>query len=163
MINGYLTNQIELPDECIHLLYSANRWEKQKEIVEHLEAGTTVLCDRYAYSGAAFSMAKGMDRLWCQQPDQGLPRPDALLFLHLSSEAAAKRPGFGMERYEESAFQLRVREAYKELEIHETDSVPWTRINADQEPEQVFEDMKTQIETTMARIQDSPILPLWKQ
>ena len=29
MIDNYLKNKIELKDEVIHLLYSANRWEKR--------------------------------------------------------------------------------------------------------------------------------------
>ena len=29
MINAYLTNSSELDDRAIHLLFSANRWEKR--------------------------------------------------------------------------------------------------------------------------------------
>lgn len=29
LIDGYLKNQTTFPDEAIHLLFSANRWEKQ--------------------------------------------------------------------------------------------------------------------------------------
>ena len=42
-------------------MYSANRWELQKEIIETLEAGTSVCIDRYAYSGVAFSAAKARE------------------------------------------------------------------------------------------------------
>jgi dTMP kinase len=45
---------------------------------------------------------------WCKQPDIGLPRPDAVLYLTLSSEVAAKRGGFGIERYEQTDFQKKV-------------------------------------------------------
>lgn len=43
----------------IHLLFSANRWERAKNIIKTLEAGVTVIVDRYCYSGVAFSAAKG--------------------------------------------------------------------------------------------------------
>ena len=63
---------------------------------------------RYAYSGVAFSAAKdGLSLDWCRQPDRGLPRPDVVYFLDVSPEEAAKRGGFGEERYEKAEFQVR--------------------------------------------------------
>ena len=162
MIDGYLKKGVELPDESIHLLYSANRWEKREEIERHLAQGTNVLCDRYAYSGVAFSMAKGMERSWCQRPDEGLPRPDLLLFLHLSPEAAASRPGFGEERYEVSAFQLQVREAYARLEKEEAHSIPWTFVDAERSIDEVFLDMKRAILSTVESAH-GPTKPLWRE
>ena len=135
-----------------------------------LSAGRTLVVDRYAYSGAAFTAAKGvpgLDLAWCkvkhlswhtpaaslyspslshmlgtppvspelsskvpcsfsphgmacqrcdlqrlaaasgqkglrvlQAPDSNLPAPDATIFLSMTPEAAAKRGGYGSERYE---------------------------------------------------------------
>lgn len=31
-----------------------------------LKAGTTLVIDRYSYSGVAFSVAKGLDLDWCK-------------------------------------------------------------------------------------------------
>jgi thymidylate kinase len=39
------------------------------------------ICDRYAFSGVAFSSAKGLDLDWCMSCDRGLPAPDAVIFL----------------------------------------------------------------------------------
>ena len=58
IINSYLSCEKELDDHAIHLLFSANRWEIEKEIVSTLMSGTSVFLDRYAYSGVAFSAAK---------------------------------------------------------------------------------------------------------
>ena len=66
LIDLYLRNQIELPDETVHLLFSANRWEVSRDIVDLLSAGTCLVCDRYAFSGVAYSAAKGLDFTWCQ-------------------------------------------------------------------------------------------------
>jgi dTMP kinase len=52
---------------------------------------------------------------WCRHPDVGLPRPDMVLFLHISPEDAAKRGGFGTERYEKKAMQDRVRGLFEEV------------------------------------------------
>ena len=58
IINSYLGCKKELEDHVVHLLFSANRWELRKDILETLESGTSVCIDRYAYSGVAFSAAK---------------------------------------------------------------------------------------------------------
>jgi dTMP kinase len=60
IINDYLTQSTTnaLDDHAIHLLFSANRWESASTIVQHLRNGTTVVCDRYVYSGVAFSASK---------------------------------------------------------------------------------------------------------
>ena len=58
IINSYLTCTKELDDHAVHLLFSANRWELEQEIMTTLKAGTHVIIDRYAYSGVAFSAAK---------------------------------------------------------------------------------------------------------
>lgn len=47
------------PLEGLHLLFSLNRWEAQKEIKEKLDGGINVIADRYSYSGVAYSVAKG--------------------------------------------------------------------------------------------------------
>ena len=51
----------------------------------------TIICDRYAFSGVAFSAAKpGLDFDWCRECDRGLPGPDAVIYLDLSVEDAAR-------------------------------------------------------------------------
>jgi dTMP kinase len=75
-IDSYLQGKIQLDDKKIHLLFSNNRWEKDKEIQAAMVAGQTVIVDRYAFSGVAFSAAKeGMSMEWCREPDRGLPKP----------------------------------------------------------------------------------------
>lgn len=117
MIDGYLHGQ-SLDDHSIHLLFSANRWEIAKSIEDDINSGVTVIVDRYSYSGAVYSAAKANPSLsldWAWQPEVGLPRPDACIFLRISPEEAAKRGGFGMERYENATMQTRVRELFHTL------------------------------------------------
>lgn len=162
IIDDYLKSGLDLPDESVHLLYSANRWEKREEIIRHLEAGTTVVCDRYAFSGVAFTMAKGLGRSWCQRPDEGLPRPDVVLFLELSPEAAAGRAGFGAERYEQSDFQARVAAAYQALRDADTGHLPpWVSVDAEKSPDEVFQTMKALLLDTVRNTENAPIRPLW--
>ena len=56
-----------------------------------------------------------MDLEWCREPEIGLPNPDAVLYLTLSPEEAAKRTEFGGERYEQTDFQQKVAENFQVL------------------------------------------------
>lgn len=58
LITEYLMNKTEISDEAIHLLFSANRWELCKKMERMLNDGITLIVDRYAFSGVAFSAAK---------------------------------------------------------------------------------------------------------
>jgi dTMP kinase len=102
IINEYLSSSASsLDDHSIHLLFSANRWEAASSIANLLKEGTHIVCDRYAYSGVAFSASKMnhdcsksiLDLEWCKAPDRGLPAPDCVIFLDLSPEQAEQRGG----------------------------------------------------------------------
>ncbi|KAG4441057.1 hypothetical protein IFR05_003465 [Cadophora sp. M221] len=118
MIDAYLQSSIEIDDHAIHLLFSANRWEKAKWIESTLLSGYTIVCDRYYYSGMVYSAAKNNPSLslsWAQTPEVGLPKPDVVVFLDLEAEEAEKRGGYGEEKYEKREIQLRVRELFLSL------------------------------------------------
>lgn len=121
MINKYLSGATNQEDHAIHLLFSANRWEAAEQIKAHISSGTTVVIDRYYYSGCVYSAAKQnstMDLAWCRHMEVGLPRPDVCLFLDISAEDAAKRGDFGNERYERQEMQDRVRALFEEMRKH---------------------------------------------
>ncbi|KUJ17609.1 uncharacterized protein LY89DRAFT_645188 [Mollisia scopiformis] len=118
MIGSYLQNETNMDDHVVHLLFSANRWEKAKWIEETLAKGYTIICDRYYYSGMVYSAAKNNPALsleWAKQPDIGLPKPDVVIFLDLEPWQAEQRGGYGEEKYEKRELQQRVRELYLQL------------------------------------------------
>lgn len=120
MIDSYLKSQLEMEDHVIHLLFSANRWEAVKTITALLAAGTSVLCDRYYYSGVVYSAAKQNPALtlqWARAPEIGLPRPDLVLFLDLDETQAKARGGWGGEVYEKAEMQRRVKELFWGLSL----------------------------------------------
>ncbi|KAI1505696.1 thymidylate kinase-domain-containing protein [Biscogniauxia marginata] len=115
MIDSYLKGDTEIEDHVIHLLFSANRWEAVKKIKAELEAGHTIICDRFYHSGIVYSAAKQLPSLslsWAKAPEVGLPRPDMVLFLDLEESVARKRGGWGGEVYEKGEMQRRVRELF---------------------------------------------------
>ena len=157
MIDAYLRGTAELEDRAVHLLFSANRWEAARALEAQLMAGTTVLCDRYAFSGVAFSTAKGLPLAWCRAPDVELPTPDLTLFLDLAPEQAAARGGYGAERYEKEVLQARVRTLFKFMG---EETPGWITIDAGQDREAVAHDIWTQVEPLIHGV-DSPIEKLW--
>lgn len=124
IINTYLTSSTaaSLPDQAIHLLFTANRWEAVPLITSLLSQGVTIVCDRYYYSGMVYSAAKQNPDLplsWARAPEVGLPRPDVVLFLDLSPDKAKERGGWGEERYEKAEMQERVRTLFWGLKDQE--------------------------------------------
>ena len=107
-IDLYLKGEIEMDDWEIHHLFAQNRKELQDHIKVLLEDGIWVVCDRYIYSGVAYSAAKGMDMKKCMEADNGIIKPDITIFLDISPEVCSKRSNFGDERYEEKEFQEKV-------------------------------------------------------
>nr|XP_026695821.1 thymidylate kinase-like [Ciona intestinalis] len=156
-INSYLVKKSNLDDRAIHLLFSANRWEKRSEMLQDLNDGVTLIVDRYAYSGAAFSAAKkGLELDWCKSPDSGLPQPDLVLFLELSTSVAATRGGYGEERYETTEFQKKVA-----LNFHGLKTEEWKVIDAGRDMFEVHQDMLSFVEKTMEKVKLQPVGTLW--
>ncbi|MBW0533697.1 hypothetical protein O181_073412 [Austropuccinia psidii MF-1] len=123
MIDSYLSQTADLDDHAIHLLFSANRWEKSSSILSAINSGKIVICDRYAFSGIAFTSAKLNIReppepdpiINLSSPDRGLPLPDLVIFLTLPNPDSLKdRAGFGQERYENEKLQAEVRRQFNE-------------------------------------------------
>lgn len=157
MISAYLTNKSQLDDRTIHLLFSANRWEKRSMMETKLKAGTTLIVDRYSYSGVAFSSAKGLDFEWCKAPEIGLIAPDLVVYLDIPPEKAAERGGYGGERYELLEFQRKVAQHYKLLE----DS-SWKIVDACSPLEDVEKQVKhIVLEHVMACQKGKPLSNLW--
>ncbi|KAJ7066517.1 thymidylate kinase-domain-containing protein [Mycena amicta] len=159
MIDSYLRSHSELDDRAIHLLFSANRWELAASIENLLEQGTTVVCDRYAFSGVAFSAAKGLPLEWCRSPDAGLPAPDLTMFFDISPEAARERGGYGEERYEKEELQKRVRELFGVLASEFTDE-KWVTVNAGRSRDEVAEDVWGHVGAIVGGM-STPVERLW--
>lgn len=162
VINKYLTKEIELSDEAVHLLFSANRWELQNSMIEKMNAGVNIVCDRYAFSGIAFTAAKpGFTLEWCMQPDIGLPRPDRCYFLTLPETDQQARGDFGAERYEKTDFQKKVAENFRKIIKNDETADLWKEINAAQEVEDVFRDIYEDTQKVVQSCQDKSIKKLW--
>jgi dTMP kinase len=90
-LDQYLKNKVGdgMGNEAVHLLFTMNRWEMKKQLVQMLESGTDVICDRYSYSGCAYSVAKGLDFDWCCSAERGLVLPDLVVYFDTSADKIA--------------------------------------------------------------------------
>ncbi len=119
-----------------------------------IKAGTTVVIDRYYYSGCVYSAAKGnpsLDLNWARHPEEGLPRPDLCLFLDVSPQEAASRGGFGEEKYENAAMQTRVRELFRVLQSS-VEGGDFNVIDADQSMDRVEETILKCVKEVMQKV-----------
>ncbi|XP_018419444.1 PREDICTED: thymidylate kinase isoform X2 [Nanorana parkeri] len=136
LVGSYLEKKSNLEDHTVHLLFSANRWEQVPLMKEKLRSGVTLVVDRYAFSGVAFTSSK-----------------------KVIAEAAAKRGDFGNERYETSAFQKMVQKRYAEL--MEDRSLNWQVIDAAQSMEEVHSAIRQLSEDIIQEAKDQPLGKLW--
>lgn len=81
-LREYLDCKLNLNDEEAHRLFADNRREYQEVIEDRLNNGVHVLCDRYAYSGVAYSRClPNMGLQWCMSHDKGMIRPDIVFYM----------------------------------------------------------------------------------
>ncbi|KAF2705782.1 thymidylate kinase [Pleomassaria siparia CBS 279.74] len=161
MINSYLSGKSEQEDHVIHLLFSANRWEAAASIQADLAAGTTIVIDRYYYSGCVYSAAKlnpSLDLAWARHPEEGLPRPDICLFLDISPEDAEMRGGYGEEKYEKREMQNQVRKLFSGL-MDSAEKGDFVVIDAGRSLEDVQQSIRAAVLEAMEKVdrEESPL------
>lgn len=144
-------------------LVSGGRY--RSSILSDLASGISIVCDRYAFSGIAFSVFKGtLPFDWCQYPDIGLPRPDLVLFFDISPEVAKLRGGYGEERYEKEEMQRNVRMAFKRIIAHDKEGdakVRWAEVDAGRGVEDVTADVWREAEKILREDDVQDVGKLW--
>jgi thymidylate kinase len=68
-----------------------------REVRDGLERGEVVLCDRYAWTGVAREIARGLDPVWVSGLYRFAPRPD-LVILHRDAPGKALARALGAQR-----------------------------------------------------------------
>ncbi|KAF2858585.1 thymidylate kinase [Piedraia hortae CBS 480.64] len=157
LIDEYLTSKEDLHPRVLQLLFTANRWEMADKIVKLIEEGTTVILDRYYYSGCAYAAAQGLGLAASRHAEVGLPRPDVCVFLDLGAEEAARRKGFGFERFERDIFQEQVRIQFDELRRHEDEGEDMVIVEAGGTVEDVDESVGAVIARAAERSGSGPL------
>ena len=151
LINNFLLKKAKMPAESVHLLFSANRWEKNESILSALNDKKSLVIDRYAYSGVAYTAAKGKYSIeHLKNPDRGLVRPDLVFFLNVDPEAAKSRGDYGSEVYEILEFQVQV---HKKFEGLKEDN--WVFLDASKSKEELHREV---VESILKYIDNQEVL-----
>ncbi len=120
ILRACLTGRIDTDERAIAALFAADRLDHITNgvngILRQLDAGITVLCDRYYFSSLAYN-GGAVSAEWVAQlnaPAMALLRADLTVFLDLPPEESMKRVSRRgeTERYESLENLRRVRDAY---------------------------------------------------
>lgn len=152
-INDMLSGRLIIHDpKEKHLLFTDNRRERLEEMKDRISQGQTVVCDRYCYSGIAYSLAvndpQDIDLAWCIQAEEGLIKPDVVIYLaasdntretRLNQRCTTKTGTVSLrETTEALSVQQKVSQVYQKLR-HQQNS--WMEIDADRSLEEVIADV----------------------
>lgn len=90
-IRSFLDGRRSYAIEVKHMLLSANRWEKRKEIESTIEEGTIIIMNRYYQSNLVYGVSHGLDLNWLLNLDRGLPKEDAVIVLEVNPDISYRR------------------------------------------------------------------------
>lgn len=148
LIDQYLKKQTDFPPEAISLLYTANRWELKTWMNATLDSGTSIVCDRYYFSGAAYSAANGLNLEWCVAPEEGIPVPDLVILIDVDPKILMSRKGFGDERYERLELQTKVSQTFHQFKSERPDL--WVCVDGSKPLDEVTADIRGVVEKLVA-------------
>jgi dTMP kinase len=136
-IKAFLEGKRDYPPEVKHLLFSANRWEKKKEIESMLENGTIIVMNRYWESNLVYGVANGMDVNWLLRLDRGLPKENIVLVILVNPSISARRAE--MQDIFESDTQLAAKAYQNYLKFAK--QFRWRIIDGSKSKEQVHQEI----------------------
>jgi dTMP kinase len=133
-----LAGEREYGADVMQLLFVANRHERREAILQWLEGGLILLCDRYRASTIAYGEAQGLDPLWLEEVQRFLPPANLTIYLDIEPSTAAARKAHDRDRYERDlALQSRVRESYRRQALQPG----WVEVNGRRPKEEIAEDV----------------------
>jgi dTMP kinase len=133
--------------DVMQLLYIANRYEYRRSIEHWLNAGRSVVCDRYMASSIAYGEAQGLDAEWLRRIQEHLPQPSLTILLDIPPEASLARKQRERDRYEQDLELLaRVRDSY----LRQASQPQWLRIDGTQHKDDVTREVMTAVRARLA-------------
>ena len=133
-IQRALAGERDYAPDVMQLLYVANRFEYKPRLEAWIEAGDLVVCDRYRASSIAYGEAQGLDPLWLEEIQRGLPAASLTVLLDIPPDTAVRRKQAGRDRFERDLTLLaNVRESYR----RQSTSAGWALVDADRPKDEV--------------------------
>lgn len=160
LLRSYLDQKASLDNRTQHLLFCANRAEWASTIPAILAQGSTIICDRYVYSGVAYSAAKGLDVEWCKAVEADLPQPDFVFYLAIDPADAALRHEFGDQRHDDIDLLTKVAAQYEALAAASPEV--FVKIDASRPKDAIASEIAALVDTTAYSTAD-PIRPIFNK
>jgi dTMP kinase len=147
-IGKALHGEREYSADVMQLMYVANRHERRAEMMQLLERGVVVVCDRYTASSIAYGEAQGLDPDWLADIQRFLPAADLTILLDIAPETAVGRKATGRDRYERDMRLLsRVRDSYR----RQASAGAWLLLDGERPRAAVSADVIAAVSTRLAR------------
>ena len=138
-IRAFLDGKRNYPNELKHILFSANRWEKKREIESMVNNGTIIIINRYYQSNLAYGISNGLNINWLLNLDKGLPKEDLVIVLEVSSKMSYQRTAAEYNDTFEKDQKLMV-DVHKNYRVLAR-KFKWKIINGEQNREEVHQDI----------------------
>jgi dTMP kinase len=115
-IRAFLDGNRNYTFETMHILMSANRWEKKKEIESMLENGNIIIMNRYYQSNLVYGVSHGLNLKWLLNLDRGLPKEDVVIVLEVNPNTSYRRKPVGRDTFEiDQKLLTKVHKNYRKL------------------------------------------------
>ena len=133
--------------DTLQLLYIANRLEFRPQILQWLDAGHMVVCDRYLASSIAYGEAQGLDAAWLADIQRRLPQPSLTVLLDIPPDASLNRKQVARDKFERDLPLLgRVRESYLRQAGREAG---WVHLDGARDKDVVSSDVLTAVRSRL--------------
>jgi dTMP kinase len=136
-ISAFLEDKRDYSNEVMHMLMSANRWERKREIESLVKTGTIVVINRYYQSNLVYGISNGLNIDWLLNLDKGLPKEDIAIVINISPSTVKLRTE-KLDLFERSEkLLLAVNKNYSKL----AKQFSWKIVSGDNSKEQVHQDI----------------------
>jgi dTMP kinase len=145
-IRAFLDGKRNYTVEVKHILLSANRWEKKKEIESFIEKGTIIIMNRYYQSNIVYGVSHGLDVKWLLNLDRGLPKEDIVIVLEVDPHTSYQRVPEYRDTFEmDQELLTKVHKNYRKL----AKQFNWKAVNGEKVSEQVHNEIMNIVERVL--------------
>jgi dTMP kinase len=137
-IRSFLGGRRSYAIQVKHMLLSANRWEKRKDIESAIEKGIIIIMNRYYQSNLVYGVSHGLNLNWLLNLDSGLPREDVVIVLEVSPHISYQRVPTDRDTFEtDQKLLAEVNKNYRKLARR----FNWKLINGEKISEEVHNEI----------------------
>ena len=146
VIRQALEGRLDVDERALAVAFAADRYDHlfstDRGIVDRLNAGTWVICDRYVLSSLVYQTANGMTAEWIQSLNRYAIPADVTIFVDTPVDECLTRLGARgsiPDRYERKEMLLAVLERYRRATSEPDPASPVATVDGQGSVEDVFD------------------------